>query len=166
MHFTFIYFIFRLYITVLVLPNIKMNPPQVYMCSPSWTLLPPPSPFHPVQLLLCWLLVTLGKLPFDFYYSEGIEEDACFSKLIVSDTVHHLLIYMSSCSLLTNIFKLCFTLWLVHTFLLNILIRTMPDKECWWLIPASAPFPALLSPQRVGGAGQEEVQGEAKGPFL
>ena len=24
-----------------------MNPPQVYMRSPSWTLLPPPSPFHP-----------------------------------------------------------------------------------------------------------------------
>ena len=24
-----------------------MNPAQVYMCSPSWTLLPPPSPFHP-----------------------------------------------------------------------------------------------------------------------
>ena len=24
-----------------------MNPPQVYMCSPSRTLLPPPSPFHP-----------------------------------------------------------------------------------------------------------------------
>ena len=24
-----------------------MNPPQVYMCSPSWTLPPPPSPFHP-----------------------------------------------------------------------------------------------------------------------
>ena len=38
------YFIFKLYIIVLVLPNIKMNPPQVYMCSPSWTLLPPPSP--------------------------------------------------------------------------------------------------------------------------
>jgi len=38
---------FKLYIIVLVLPNIKMNPPQVYMCSPSWTLLPPPSPYHP-----------------------------------------------------------------------------------------------------------------------
>ena len=25
------YFIFKLYIIVLVLPNIKMNPPQVYM---------------------------------------------------------------------------------------------------------------------------------------
>ena len=24
-----------------------MNPPQVYMCSPSWTLPSPPSPFHP-----------------------------------------------------------------------------------------------------------------------
>ena len=30
------YFIFKLYIIVLVLPNIKMNPPQVYVCSP-WT---------------------------------------------------------------------------------------------------------------------------------
>ena len=29
-------FFFKLYITVLVLPNIKMNPSQVYMCSPSW----------------------------------------------------------------------------------------------------------------------------------
>ena len=47
--FTFIFFsfIFKFYIIVLVLPNIKMNPPQVYMCSPSWTLLPPPSPYHP-----------------------------------------------------------------------------------------------------------------------
>ena len=41
------YFIFKLYNIVLVLPNIKMNLPQVYMCSPSWTLLPPPSPYHP-----------------------------------------------------------------------------------------------------------------------
>ena len=24
-----------------------MNLPQVYMCSPFWTLLPPPSPYHP-----------------------------------------------------------------------------------------------------------------------
>ena len=33
--FFFFYFIFKLYIIVLVLPNIKMNLPQVYMCSPS-----------------------------------------------------------------------------------------------------------------------------------
>ena len=30
------YFIFKLYIIVLVLPNIKLNPPQVYMSSPPW----------------------------------------------------------------------------------------------------------------------------------
>ena len=30
----------------MVLPYIKMNLPQVYMCSPSWTLLPPLSPYH------------------------------------------------------------------------------------------------------------------------
>ena len=41
------YFIFKLYIIVLALPNIKMNPSQIYMCSPSWTLLPAPSPYHP-----------------------------------------------------------------------------------------------------------------------
>ena len=29
------------------MPYIKMNLPQVYMCSPSWTLLPHPSPYHP-----------------------------------------------------------------------------------------------------------------------
>ena len=28
-------------------PYIDMNPPWVYMCSPSWTPLPPPSPSHP-----------------------------------------------------------------------------------------------------------------------
>ena len=31
----FYFFIFKLYVIVLVLPNIKMNPSQVYMCSPS-----------------------------------------------------------------------------------------------------------------------------------
>ena len=34
-YFILFYFIFKLYIIVLVLPNIKMNPPQVYMRSPS-----------------------------------------------------------------------------------------------------------------------------------
>ena len=41
------YFIFKLYNIVLVLPYIEVNPPQAYICSPSWTLLPPPSPYHP-----------------------------------------------------------------------------------------------------------------------
>ena len=40
--FILFYFIFKLHKIVLVMANIIMNPPQVYMCSPSWTLLPPP----------------------------------------------------------------------------------------------------------------------------
>ena len=36
-----------LYNIVLVLPYINMNLPQVYMCSQSWTPIPPPSPYHP-----------------------------------------------------------------------------------------------------------------------
>ena len=42
----FFYFIFLLYNTVLVLPYIDMNPPQVYMSSQPWTPLPSPSPYH------------------------------------------------------------------------------------------------------------------------
>ena len=44
----FILFIFLLYNIVLLLPYINMNLPWVYTCSPSWTLLPPPS--HPIPL--------------------------------------------------------------------------------------------------------------------
>ena len=45
--FFFFSFFFLLYNIVLILPYINMNPPQVYMCSRSWTPLPPPSPYHP-----------------------------------------------------------------------------------------------------------------------
>ena len=47
------FFIFLLYNTVLVLPYIDMNPPQVYMSSQPWTPLPPPSPYHPSGLSQC-----------------------------------------------------------------------------------------------------------------
>ena len=41
------FFFILLYNIVLVLLYINMNPPQVYTCSPSWTPLPPRSPYHP-----------------------------------------------------------------------------------------------------------------------
>ena len=47
----FIYIL--LYNIVLVLPYINMNPPRVYMCSPSWTPFPPPSPYHPSGTSQC-----------------------------------------------------------------------------------------------------------------
>ena len=48
-----LFFFFKLYNIVLVLPYIEMNPPQAYTCSPSWTLLPPPSPRHPSGSFQC-----------------------------------------------------------------------------------------------------------------
>ena len=52
-------FIYLLYNIVLVLPDINMHPPQVYTCFPSWTPLPPPSPYHPSGSSQC----TIPKLP-------------------------------------------------------------------------------------------------------
>ena len=45
--FSVLFIFFLLYNIVLVLPYIDMNLPWVYMCSPSWTPLPPPFSFHP-----------------------------------------------------------------------------------------------------------------------
>ena len=44
--------LFLLYNIVLVLPYINMHPPRVYTCFPSWTPLPPPSPYHPSETTL------------------------------------------------------------------------------------------------------------------
>ena len=42
----FKFYFILLYNTVLVLPYINMNLPQVYMNSQSWTPIPPSSPYH------------------------------------------------------------------------------------------------------------------------
>ena len=49
----FFFNFFLLYSIVLVLPQINMNLPRVYACSPSWTPLPPPSPYHPSESSQC-----------------------------------------------------------------------------------------------------------------
>ena len=43
----------------MVLPYINMNPPQVYTCSPSLTLLSPPSPYHPSGSFQNWCFWTV-----------------------------------------------------------------------------------------------------------
>jgi len=53
----------------LVLPLINMNPPWAYMCSTSWSPLPPPSLYHP-ELFIFFLLVG-GSLEFDLGYAES-----------------------------------------------------------------------------------------------
>ena len=60
----FFFFIFKLYIIVLVLPNIKMNPPQVYMCVRFLICCLGLSVFLPrsKQLLISWLQSLSGVI--------------------------------------------------------------------------------------------------------
>ena len=49
----FNFYFILLYNIVLVWPYIDMKPPRVYMCSQSWTPLPPPTPYHLSGSSLC-----------------------------------------------------------------------------------------------------------------
>ena len=51
--FNFYFYFILLYNTVLVLPYIDKNQPQVYVSSQSWTHLPPPTPYHLFGSSLC-----------------------------------------------------------------------------------------------------------------
>ena len=57
--FILFYFIIIFLLYNIVLPYINMHPPRVYTCSPSWTPLPPASPYHPSGSSQC----TSPKLP-------------------------------------------------------------------------------------------------------
>ena len=59
-----------------------MNPPLVYMYSPSWTLLPPPSPYHPSGLSQCASPKHPCKLIFSFETILAFEEFFFFFFLI------------------------------------------------------------------------------------
>ena len=92
------YFIFKLYNIVLVLPNIEMNLPQVYLCSPSWTLLRPPShtvPVHQPQASSIMHWTWTGDSFHTWYYT-------CFNVILLnlptlslSHRVHKTVLYIS-----------------------------------------------------------------------
>ena len=119
------YFIFKLYIIVLVLPNIKMNPPQVYMCSPSWTLLPPPSPYHPSGSSQCTspkhpVSCIESGLATQFIY-HIIHVSMPFSQIILpspSPTESKRLFYTSMSLLLSRIQGYCCHLSKFHIYVL------------------------------------------------
>ena len=74
------YLFILLYNIVLVLLYINMNPPWVYTCSPSWTPLPPPSPYHPSGSSQC-------TTPSILYYASNL--DWRF--------ISHMILYMFQC---------------------------------------------------------------------
>ena len=119
------YFIFKLYNIVLLLPYIEMNPPQAYTCSPSWTLLPPPSPNHPSGSSQCTspkhpVSCIEPGLPTCFIY-DIIRISMPFSQIISpspSPTESKRLFYMSVSLLLSRTQGYCYHLSKFHIYAL------------------------------------------------
>ena len=132
------YFIFKLYNIVLILPNIEMNPPQVYMCSPSWTLLPPPSPYHPSGSSQCTSpkhpVSCIGPGLVTRFIHDIIHVSMPFPQIFPpspSPTESIRLIYTSVSLLLSRTQGYCYHLSKFHIYALqytNAYIRTM----CWF----------------------------------
>jgi len=130
----FLNFIFKLYNIVLVLPNIKMNPPQVYMCSPSWTLFPPPSPYHPSGSSQCTSpkhpvsCVEPGLATRSIY--DVIRISMPFSQIFQpspSPTESKRLFYTSVSLLLSHIQGYCYPLSKFHIYALVYCIGVFPS---------------------------------------
>ena len=104
------------YFTILwwVLPYIDMNQPQVCMCPPSQTPLPPPSPSHPSGLSQCpgfECPVSCIELGLVIYFTHG--------DIHVSKSSHpHLLPESKSCSLYLSLFC-CLAYRIIVSIFLN-----------------------------------------------
>ena len=122
-----IYFIWRLitFNIVLVLPYINMNPPRVYTCSQSWTLLPPPSPYHASGSSQCTspkhpVSCTEPRLAIHFLH-DIIHVSMPFSQIIPpsqSPTGSKSLFYTSVSLLLSCVQGYCYHLSKFHIYVL------------------------------------------------
>ena len=111
----FFYFLLKIFFFL-----IEMNPPQVYMCSPSWTILPPPSPYPPSGSSQC----TSPKHPLSciepglvtHFIHDIIHVSMSFSQIFPpspSPTESKRLFYIHQCLFC------CLVYWVIVTIFLN-----------------------------------------------
>ena len=116
-----------------------MNPPQVYMCSPSWTLLPPSSPYHRSGLSQC----TSPKHPVSCikpglatrFIHDIILVSMPFSPIFPpspSPTESIRLFYTSVSLLLSRIQGYCYHLCKFHIYVLVYCIRKHHYEQSYW----------------------------------
>ena len=109
----------------MVLPHINMNPPRVCTCSPSWTPLPPPSPYHPSKSSQC----TSPKQPVscielglaNHFICDIIHVSMPFFQIILpypSPTESKIVFYTSVSLLLSHIQCYCYHLSKFHIYVL------------------------------------------------
>ena len=123
--FKFKIYLFLLYNSVLVLPYIDMDPPRVYMCSPSWTPLPHPCPSHSSRSSQCTspehpLSCMKPGLAIHFTY-DNLHVSMPFSHIIPpspSPTESKRLFYTSASLLLSHIQGYCYHLSKFHIYAL------------------------------------------------
>ena len=116
--------LFLLYNIVLVLPYINMHPPRVNIRSPSWTPLPPPSPYHPSGSSQCTspkhpVSCIEPRLAIRFIY-DIIHASMPFSQIIPppSPTEFKRFFYTSVSLLLSRIQGCCYHLSKFHIYAL------------------------------------------------
>ena len=115
------------YITILYwfCHNINMNPPRLYMCSPFWIPLPPPSPYHPSGSFQCNsprhpVSCIEPGLAIHFIY-DIIHVSMTFSQITTpcpSPTESERLFYTSVSLLLSHIQGCCYHLSKFHIYVL------------------------------------------------
>ena len=126
----------------MVLPYIDMNPPWVYMCSPSWTPLPRPSPSYSSRSSQCTrpehpVSSIEPGLEIRFTY-DNIHLSMSFSQIIPpspSPTESKRLFYTSVSLLLSCIHGYCYQLSKFHIYALVYCIGIFISAllhSVWW----------------------------------
>ena len=103
------YLFILLYTIILVLPYIDLNPPWAYMCSPSWTPLPSPTPSHPSGSSQC----TSPKHPVSCI-KPGLAIRFTYDNLHVSMPFSHIILPSTSPTESKRLFNTSLSLLLSH----------------------------------------------------